>query len=171
MPDLRPASIPAGPVETIPVDAIVDGLAKVREANLQALLDALKEIPLGGYDRHVAGWLADCQPGVVATVCSWLRRVHDLARPGAPTVTGVLLDAADLIDREGWGTPGTSGLGLGAAVEQAAGGDARLGGVACRVLVEHLGGQPLLVWQRQRGRAQDDVVALLRTVASFMEAS
>lgn len=143
----------------------------LRPANLHALYEALQDIPLGAHDRHVAGWLADCQPSTVATVCSWLARVRDEAPLGGLTVAGVLLRATELIERAGWGPPGSQGLGVGAAVVKAAGGDVRLGGLVCEVLIEHLGGQSLLAWQRQRGRVQGDVLALLRTVASFLEAS
>ncbi|WP_326643057.1 hypothetical protein OG884_06240 [Streptosporangium sp. NBC_01755] len=82
-------NIPTGPIEAEPWDAIRtapgESLTAACRTALLRELDGM-EMEFGAYDREILRWLAGGQPSVVATICSWLRRVRTLPLPAIPTV-------------------------------------------------------------------------------------
>ncbi|MER5622469.1 hypothetical protein ABT061_15640 [Streptosporangium sp. NPDC002544] len=81
--------IPTGPIEHEPWDAIRTSPGESLTAACRtALLVEMGGMEVGSWDDELLGWLANQDPSVVATVCSWLRRVRTLPPPSAPTVRG-----------------------------------------------------------------------------------
>ncbi|MFF5853990.1 hypothetical protein ACFY6Q_32565 [[Kitasatospora] papulosa] len=70
--------VPAGPLDTEPLDAPAD-----QHAALLATLTAAG-VELGAYDRRIAEWLA-ASPGMgwgaVATIASWVKRAAEQPNP------------------------------------------------------------------------------------------
>ncbi|WP_326646581.1 hypothetical protein OG884_18305 [Streptosporangium sp. NBC_01755] len=84
MPEIR---IPEGPIETEPWDAIRTAPGESLTAACRtALLREMGGMEVGDWDDELLGWLANQDPSVVATICSWLRRVRTLPLPAIPTV-------------------------------------------------------------------------------------
>ncbi|WP_326646103.1 hypothetical protein OG884_15740 [Streptosporangium sp. NBC_01755] len=82
-------NVPTGPIETEPYNAIRTAPGESLTAACRtALLRELGGMEAGAWDDELLGWLANQDPSVVATVCSWLRRVRALPPPTAPTVRG-----------------------------------------------------------------------------------
>ena len=74
-------NIPAGPIDSEPVNAIVPAPGESsRAAATDALLAALDGVKLGRYDRDILAWLSGWEPSTVAVVCSWLHRVREAGR-------------------------------------------------------------------------------------------
>lgn len=73
-------SIPDGPIDTEPYDAIPMPLSEPPEVWRQdakaALLAALDGIELGAYDRRIVESLPDGEISTVAVICSWLHRAR-----------------------------------------------------------------------------------------------
>ncbi|WP_326829724.1 hypothetical protein OIE13_06180 [Streptosporangium sp. NBC_01810] len=82
MPEIR---IPEGPIEAEPWDAIRTSPGESLTAACRtALLRELGGLEAGAWDDELLGWLANQDPSVVATVCSWLRRVRSFPPPASP---------------------------------------------------------------------------------------
>ncbi|MGW0587421.1 hypothetical protein [Streptosporangium sp. NPDC002607] len=97
-------NIPTGPIEVEPYTAIRTAPGESLSAACRtALLRETGGMEAGAWDDELLGWLANQDPSVVATVCSWLRRVRALPPPTSPSVRGgpdIGRDADDEFRRE-----------------------------------------------------------------------
>lgn len=79
--------IPTGPLDEEPLRAIwpVEG-DTLASANTQALTEALAGVELGAWDAELLSALGTWPRSTVATICSWLHRVHAAAAPGEDAI-------------------------------------------------------------------------------------
>lgn len=116
-------NIPTGPITTEPWDAIrTEPGESLTAACRTTLIRELGGMEFGDWDDELLGWLAGQDPSVVATVCSWLRRVRGLPAPASPSVcpesvAGVLREAARVMRVQA-----PTVLGVAATIRLAAGG-------------------------------------------------